>query len=107
MVLLLFLVTMSVAAFLFWRGETREASEAALARTFEESAQTMTRALLDARAAQQAYVANGQDAEENPESDDNDMSVGELAEWRYMCSEREKEQVLCSRFSDLSSNTEA
>ncbi|KAI1792166.1 hypothetical protein LXA43DRAFT_887989 [Ganoderma leucocontextum] len=36
---------------------------------------------------------NGQGAEGKPGSaEDDDMTVGELTEWRYMCSEREKEQ---------------
>lgn len=51
--------------------------------------------------------ADRQDAEGNPEpADDNEMMVGELTEWRYMCSEREKEQVLRSPFPELSSDAE-
>ena len=38
--------------------------------------------------------ANLHDAQRDPESaDDNDMTAGELTQWRYMCSEGEKEKV--------------
>jgi hypothetical protein len=63
MLLVLFFATMMVAAFLFWRGETRGRTETAQAQTFDNSAQSASRALLDLRAAQQAYVAAGQDGE--------------------------------------------
>ena len=36
------------------------------------------------------------------EADEDDITVGELAQWRYMCSEQEKERVLlCSLFVQL------
>ena len=44
-----------------------------------------------------------QGTEADEESDDeDDITVGELAQWRYMCSEQEKERVpLCSLFAQL------
>ena len=44
--------------------------------------------------------AEGEDGSDNDDDDDY-ITVGELAEWRYMCSEREKERVRCSRLLKL------
>jgi cbb3-type cytochrome oxidase subunit 3 len=61
--LILFIVSLGATAYLFWAGESHAASEAAALRTFDEKARATTRALLDTRAAQQAYVAEGQAGE--------------------------------------------
>ena len=59
----LFLIAISTAAFLFWRGDT-EASNAALqAKTFDATAKTIERGLLDLRAAQLGYAAANQPAD--------------------------------------------
>ena len=61
--LILFIVSLGATAYLFWNGESHAASEAAALRTFHEKTRATARALLDARAAQQAYVAEGQAGE--------------------------------------------
>ena len=61
--LILFIVSLGVSASLFWRGESQARSQAASLRSFHEGARTTMRALLDTRAAQQAYVAAGQGGE--------------------------------------------
>jgi CHASE3 domain sensor protein len=59
----LFLIAISTAAFLFWRGDT-EASNAALqAKTFDATAKAIERRLLDLRAAQLGYAAANQPAD--------------------------------------------
>lgn len=58
--LILFIVSLGASAYLFWKGESMARAETAVLRSFEESARATSRALLDMRAAQQAYVAAGQ-----------------------------------------------
>ena len=61
--LVLFAVTLLATAFLYWKGESLARTETASLRTFEDKAREGSRALLDMRAAQQAYVAQGQAGE--------------------------------------------
>lgn len=61
--LILFIVSLGASAYLFWKGESMARAQAAALRSFEESARRTSRALLDMRAAQQAYVAAGQSGE--------------------------------------------
>ena len=61
--LILFIVSLGASAYLFWKGESLAASQAASFRAFDEGARTTMKALLDTRAAQQAYVAAGQGGE--------------------------------------------
>jgi hypothetical protein len=61
--LVLFAVTLLATAFLYWKGESLARSETAALRSFEDQARESSRALLDVRAAQQAYVAQGQAGE--------------------------------------------
>jgi GAF domain len=65
--LILFIVSLGATAYLFWNGEALAASQFAAVRSFDDQARTTTRALLDMRAAQRAYVAPGQAAERWPE----------------------------------------
>ena len=58
--LFLFLIALSTASYLFWKGESAAAAESADARRFDESTRTVEHALLEMRAAQRAYVAPGQ-----------------------------------------------
>jgi hypothetical protein len=58
--LVLFVLTLGVTAYLFWMSERSADAEAARAQSFDESARGAARALLDVRAAQRAYVAAGQ-----------------------------------------------
>lgn len=58
--LFLFLISLSTAAYLFWKGESDAAAQSADARRFDESTRAVEHALLDMRAAQRAYVAAGQ-----------------------------------------------
>jgi len=58
-----FLIAISTATYLFWQGEARAASLAADARAFDDSTRTLERALLEIRAAQRAYLAQGQNGE--------------------------------------------
>jgi hypothetical protein len=60
MLFCLFVAALSVAGFLFWRGEARVGEEEARARAFDASTRSAMRSLLTLRAAQQAYVAAGQ-----------------------------------------------
>jgi hypothetical protein len=60
MLFCLFVAALSVAGFLFWRGETRVGEEETQARAFDVSTRSAMRSLLNLRAAQQAYVAAGQ-----------------------------------------------
>lgn len=61
--LVLFAVTLLTTAFLYWKGESLARAETAALRSFEDQAREGSRALLDMRAAQQAYVAQGQAGE--------------------------------------------
>lgn len=61
--LILFIVSLGASAYLFWKGESLARSEAAALRLFDDKVRATTRALLDTRAAQQAYVAAGQAGE--------------------------------------------
>ena len=61
--LFLFFVAISTASFLFWKGSTQAAGAALAARTFDDSARTIERSLLDLRTAQLAYAAAGQPAD--------------------------------------------
>jgi CHASE3 domain sensor protein len=58
--LVLFIITLGVTAYLFSMSERRADAESAQARAFDASARGASRALLDVRAAQRAYVAAGQ-----------------------------------------------
>jgi hypothetical protein len=58
-----FLIALSTATYLFWQGEARAATLAADAHAFDDSTRTLERALLEIRAAQRAYLAQGQNAE--------------------------------------------
>jgi hypothetical protein len=59
-VLGLFVVATGMSAYLVWTSEGRARRDASDARTFENAAVAVERAVLDLRAAQQAYVAAGQ-----------------------------------------------
>jgi CHASE3 domain sensor protein len=61
--LFLFLIAVSTASYLFWKGESLASAQAADARAFDESARTIERTLLDTRAAQRAYLATSQNGE--------------------------------------------
>src|SRR5262245_51103227 len=61
--LFLFLIAVSSASYLFWKGEALASAQAAEARAFDESTRTIERALLDTRAAQRAYLASSQSGE--------------------------------------------
>jgi GAF domain len=61
--LCLFLIAISTAAFLFWKGDTAAAAGALDARSFDSSARIAERAVLDLRAAQLGYAIAGQPAE--------------------------------------------
>ena len=61
--LVLFAVTLAATAFLYWKGESLARAETAALRSFEDTAREGSRAILDLRAAQQAYVAQGQAGE--------------------------------------------
>ena len=56
----LFLVAISTAAFLFWRGNTEASTTALQAKTFDAAATAIERGLLDVRAAQLGYAAVNQ-----------------------------------------------
>jgi CHASE3 domain sensor protein len=58
--LFLFFIAISTATYLFWRGESNAAAQAADARAFDESTRTLERALLEIRASQRAYLAQAQ-----------------------------------------------
>jgi len=61
--LCLFLIAISTAAFLFWKGDTAATAGALDARSFDSSARTAERAVLDLRAAQLGYAVAGQPAD--------------------------------------------
>ena len=61
--LCLFLIAISTAAFLFWKGDTAATAGALDARSFDSSARIAQRAVLDLRAAQFAYAIAGQPAD--------------------------------------------
>ena len=61
--LCLFLIAISTAAFLFWKGDTAAAAGALDARSFDSSARIAERAVLDLRAAQLGYAIAGQPAD--------------------------------------------
>ena len=61
--LCLFLIAISTAAFLFWKGDTAAAAGALDARSFDSSARIAERAVLNLRAAQLGYAIAGQPAE--------------------------------------------
>ena len=56
----LFVAALVAASYLFWMAESRIRTETLAARDFDQAARTASRALLDLRGAQQAYVATGQ-----------------------------------------------
>ena len=58
--LILFIVSLAATAYLFWNGESLTSSRIAELSAFEDHARTAAKALLETRAAQQAYVAAGQ-----------------------------------------------
>jgi GAF domain len=60
MLFCLFVAALSVAGFLFWRGEARVGEEETQARAFDASTRSAMRSLLNLRSGQQAYVAAGQ-----------------------------------------------
>ena len=59
----LFLIAVSTASYLFWKGESLASAQAAEARAFDESTRTIERTVLEARAAQRAYLASSQNGE--------------------------------------------
>ena len=61
--LCLFLIAISTAAFLFWKGDTAATAGALDARSFDSSARVAERAVLDLRAAQFGYAIAGQPAD--------------------------------------------
>ena len=61
--LCLFLIAISTAAFLFWKGDTAATAGALDARSFDSSARIAERAVLDLRAAQLGYAIAGQPAD--------------------------------------------
>ena len=61
--LCLFLIAISTAAFLFWKGDTAAAAGALDARSFDSSARVAERAVVDLRAAQLGYAIAGQPAD--------------------------------------------
>ena len=61
--LILFIVSLAATAYLFWNGESLTSSRIAELSTFEDHARAASKALLETRAAQQAYVAAGQAGE--------------------------------------------
>ena len=61
--LILFIVSLGATTFLFWKGESLESEAAAAMQSFDDTADAATRAVLEFRAAQQAYVAAGQSGE--------------------------------------------
>lgn len=61
--LCLFLIAISTAAFLFWKGDTAAAAGALDARSFESSSRIAERAVVDLRAAQLGYAIAGQPAD--------------------------------------------
>ncbi len=61
--LCLFLIAISTAAFLFWKGDTAATAGALDARSFDSSARIAERAVLDLRAAQFGYAIAGQPAD--------------------------------------------
>ena len=61
--LILFMVALGVTAYLFRNGESLIDAEAASLHEFETKSQALSRAVLDVRMAQQAYVASGQGGE--------------------------------------------
>jgi hypothetical protein len=58
--LVMFVVTLGVTAYLFKKGDAERREETAAAEAFSASARTAARGTLELRAAQQAYVATGQ-----------------------------------------------
>jgi CHASE3 domain sensor protein len=56
----LFVVALVAASYLCWMAESRIRTETQAARDFDQAARTASRAVLDLRGAQQAYVATGQ-----------------------------------------------
>ena len=64
--LILFIVSLAATAYLFWNGESLTSSRIAELSAFEDHARTAAKALLETRAAQQAYVAAGQTGEHWP-----------------------------------------
>ena len=61
--LILFIVSLAATAYLFWNGESLASSRFAELSAFEDHARAASKALLETRAAQQAYVAAGQTGE--------------------------------------------
>ena len=61
--LILFIVSLAATAYLFWNGESLTSSRIAELSAFEDHARAASKALLETRAAQQAYVAAGQAGE--------------------------------------------
>jgi hypothetical protein len=60
MLWLVLVLSAAATGYLFWIDETRTVRDARAAHAFTESAHAAARAVLDVRAAQQAYVATGQ-----------------------------------------------
>jgi GAF domain-containing protein len=56
----LFVAVLVTAAYLLWASESASRSASASARAFDERAESLTRAVMDLRMGQQAYVAAGQ-----------------------------------------------
>jgi hypothetical protein len=61
--LVLFVMALGVTAYLFRKSETARRVESTAGESFKAQAHVVTRSILELRAAQQAYVATGQEAE--------------------------------------------
>lgn len=59
-ILLLFLTSITTAAYLFWKSESLRTAQMAGGRSFDAAVRSVERALLDLRSAQRGYVAAGQ-----------------------------------------------
>lgn len=57
---ILFVAALGVTAYLFWMGESLAQGDSTAARTFDRTADSLSRTLLDLKRTQQAYVAAGQ-----------------------------------------------
>jgi hypothetical protein len=61
--LILFIVSLAATAYLFWNGESLASARMTELNAFNDQARAVSKALLETRAAQQAYVAAGQAGE--------------------------------------------
>jgi hypothetical protein len=101
--LFLFITALGTTAYLFWNGESLASSEAIAMRSFENRAREASRAILDVRTAQQAYVATGQAGEIWPSkvASGIDASRGVIAALRAEAVSRAAANELDSALSTL------